>query len=125
MDIDRFKLVNDLHGHATGDEVLVMVSRTLANALRPHDVVGRWGGEEFLAVVSHVGEGDLERIGNRFRRLVEQSGLLREGGLVGVTISAGAAMALAGDTPASLIERADIMLRRSKESGKNRVTAAA
>ena len=122
MDIDHFKAVNDTHGHEVGDEVLGMVARTLANTTRSFDVVGRWGGEEFLAVLTNAGRDDAARIAERFRMAVERAELATAGGLVRVTLSAGVANAGHGDTPATLLERADRLLYLSKELGRNRIS---
>ncbi len=121
IDIDRFKEVNDQHGHDFGDGVLKMVGRTLQNSVRPFDVVSRWGGEEYVVVIANVEGDDLMTAANRSRVLVEQSGIPNNGGLR-VTISLGATLASADDTIDSLIRRADRLMYRSKESGRNRVT---
>ncbi len=121
IDIDRFKEVNDQHGHDFGDGVLKMVGRTLQNSVRPFDVVSRWGGEEYVVVIANVEGDDLMTAANRSRVLVEQSGMPDNGGLR-VTISLGATLASADDTIDSLIRRADRLMYRSKESGRNRVT---
>jgi len=121
-DIDDFKSVNDSYGHDTGDEVLRVVGRTLLHNCRPLDAIGRWGGEEFVAVIREVDRGQLRVIGERLRALVASSKVLRNGDQVGVTISAGGTTARPGDTPESLLERADQMLYRSKQGGRNKVT---
>ena len=75
VDIDRFKIVNDEHGHSVGDLVLRMVSRTLAANTRTFDILGRWGGEEFLAVLANVDREELGAIAERSRMLVRESSL--------------------------------------------------
>lgn len=121
-DIDDFKSVNDSYGHDTGDEVLRVVGRTLLHNCRPLDAIGRWGGEEFVAVVREVDRGQLRVIGERLRALVASSKVTRNGHDVGVTLSVGGTTAHPGDSPESLLERADKMLYRSKQGGRNRVT---
>ncbi len=121
-DIDDFKSVNDSHGHETGDEVLRVVARTLLHNCRPLDAIGRWGGEEFVAVIREVDRGQLRVIGERLRALVASSKVRRNGAQIGVTISVGGTTARPGDTPESLLERADQMLYRSKQGGRNKVT---
>jgi len=121
-DIDDFKRVNDQYGHDTGDEVLRVVGRTLLHNCRPLDAIGRWGGEEFVAVIRDVDRGTLRVIGERLRALVASSKVRRNGNLVGVTISVGGTTARPGDSPESLLERSDQMLYRSKQGGRNRVT---
>ena len=122
MDLDRFKSVNDTHGHAVGDKVLKVVAETLIRSSRSFDVVGRWGGEEFLAVVSNVSAEMLDNIAQRLRVLIARSGVFVQMEEIRVTISIGATMALPDDTPESLVARADALLYTSKESGRNTVT---
>jgi diguanylate cyclase (GGDEF)-like protein/PAS domain S-box-containing protein len=121
LDVDRLKKVNDTAGHEAGDQVLRMVARTLAASLRPADSFGRWGGEEFVAVVTNTTEDGLRVVAERCRRLVEQSALEAGPGRIRVTVSAGGSMARAGDTPEALIERADRLMCRAKTGGRNRV----
>ncbi len=121
IDIDRFKNVNDRYGHDQGDEVLKTVARTLQNCVRSFDVVGRWGGEEYLIIIANVEGDELVSTANRCRSLVEQSSLPLEPELR-VTISLGATLARAGDTVDSIIKRADGLMYRSKQEGRNRVT---
>jgi diguanylate cyclase (GGDEF)-like protein/PAS domain S-box-containing protein len=121
-DIDNFKHVNDRYGHDVGDEVLKMVAKTIVNSTRSFDVVGRWGGEEFLAIIANVSGEELIRTANRFRLLVEKSRLPGEHS-IHVTVSLGAAIARPGETTQELIKRVDEYMYRSKAEGKNRVTA--
>ncbi len=122
VDVDHFKVVNDTFGHRTGDEVLRMVGRSLSNGLRLDDVVIRWGGEEFLALLPGVGERSLERAAERVRMLVENSWIQESDVQVRVTVSVGATMATTSDTPESLVDRADHLMYVSKHAGRNRVT---
>jgi diguanylate cyclase (GGDEF)-like protein/PAS domain S-box-containing protein len=122
FDIDRFKSINDQYGHDIGDKVLKLVSMTLLNSLRPFDFLGRWGGEEFLAVVVNVTEEQLFHIADRARMLVEQSSLSVTSGFIRVTISVGATMSRLGDTEEILLKRADELLYQSKQAGRNTVT---
>lgn len=121
IDIDNFKHVNDRYGHAAGDDVLRMVARTLAHSARSFDVVGRWGGEEFLVLVANVGREELLHTAERFRVLVERSKLPGEHGIQ-VTISLGASLARTGESLPGLLSRADRLLYASKAAGRNRVT---
>ena len=125
IDIDRFKTVNDRHGHEVGDRVLTAVARTLAGNARSFDLVGRWGGEEFLVVAANVDEPKLHALTERFRRLVAGAAVPTAAGSVAVTISAGAALARPGDDGAAVIRRADAAMYESKRSGRNRVTFGA
>jgi len=118
LDVDHFKKVNDVHGHQAGDSVLVALARLLREHTRTVDVVGRWGGEEFLVVAPGT---DLEGA----RELADK--LLRHIGshvfpVVGrCTASFGGAICQPGETPSSLLGRADQALYRAKALGRNRV----
>ncbi len=122
IDIDHFKDVNDTWGHEAGDRVLQTVSRTLVSSVRHGDTVGRWGGEEFLLIL----QGDLaplECIAERCRALVEATTTPIGDQDIAVTISVGATRVLTGDwTSQFAIKRADALMYKSKNSGRNRVT---
>ena len=122
IDIDDFKPINDTHGHEVGDSVLKLVSMTLLNSLRPFDILGRWGGEEFVAVVVNVNKSQLLHIAERALTLVQHSSLFAPSGAIKVTVSIGATMAVAGESVPALLERADVLMYQSKKSGKNQVT---
>jgi diguanylate cyclase (GGDEF)-like protein/PAS domain S-box-containing protein len=122
IDIDHFKDINDLYGHDIGDEVLKMIAKTFINNSRPFDTVGRWGGEEFVAIILNVTEDRLYAIADRLRMLVEQSSLSINQGNIRVTISIGATLALENDTIETLIKRADQLMYRAKTSGRNCVS---
>lgn len=124
IDIDRFKEINDRHGHETGDAVLAMVAKNLLSSVRSFDVVGRWGGEEFVAVVANVDHEELRAGANRIRVLIEQSTLPGDPPLK-VTVSLGATLARPEDTVAGIISRADRLMYESKTAGRNRVTVDA
>lgn len=122
IDIDHFKQVNDEYGHAVGDQVLTMVARTLQGVARTHDFIGRWGGEEFVMVVTGTDEPGLLSVAERVRTLVENSGLRTEKGEIRVTVSIGATVPESGDSIESIIARADERMYRSKAAGRNCVT---
>ena len=123
IDIDDFKKVNDTYGHETGDKALKMVARSLLGNIRTSDFLGRWGGEEFLAIFINVGdEESLFRLTDKLRLLVEKSTLERSGENIKTTISAGAALVREGDSADSLISRADDLMYQSKKEGKNRTS---
>ena len=92
VDIDFFKEVNDTYGHDAGDRVLQMVANTLKHNLRDTDVVGRWGGEEFLVLLKHIDEGGLSTTAEKLRVLVANSFLHVGDTVVRVTISLGATL---------------------------------
>jgi diguanylate cyclase (GGDEF)-like protein/PAS domain S-box-containing protein len=121
IDIDEFKAVNDRYGHELGDEVLTMVAKTLQNSVRSFDVVSRWGGEEYVAVIANVEGEELLATANRCRALVEGSRIPAVPSLR-VTISLGATLASKDDTVETIIKRADRLMYRSKKAGRNCVT---
>ncbi|MBN2803543.1 MAG: sensor domain-containing diguanylate cyclase [Deltaproteobacteria bacterium] len=121
LDIDNFKQINDNYGHQTGDKVLKIVAATLNEGKRSLDTVGRYGGEEFLAIISNIDRNELLHIAERLRYMVETSSI-RSNFPISITISIGASTAHVDDTVESLIERADINMYNSKQQGRNRVT---
>lgn len=123
MDIDHFKKFNDTYGHDVGDKVLEFVAATLADNSRPFDVWGRWGGEEFIGVIRNTEMDELERIGERFRMLIENSYIMHEEARLGVTISVGATLFRDNENAEELLKRADSLLYQSKTAGRNRLTA--
>jgi diguanylate cyclase (GGDEF)-like protein/PAS domain S-box-containing protein len=123
MDIDHFKQFNDTYGHDLGDEVLRSAARTLRSSTRPYDLVGRWGGEEFVCVIRNVKSVfELLEIANRTRMLVSQSTVRAEDQLLSITVSLGATLALPSDDIETLVKRADNLMYRSKTNGRNQVT---
>jgi diguanylate cyclase (GGDEF)-like protein/PAS domain S-box-containing protein len=121
-DVDEFKSVNDTHGHPAGDAVLVAIAKTMSNCLRASDVVGRWGGDEFLAILPGITRQFLANVSEKLRKLVAQSDIPVNDTQIKVTISVGVAMVVPGDSPESLLKRADKKLYASKQSGRNRVS---
>ena len=122
IDMDSFKLINDSFCHETGDRVLQMAAATIRNSLRPFDFIGRWGGDEFVALLVNVNDSELPKIAERIRSLVVNSSLSRVSEITRVTVSIGGTLARKGDTVASLLKRADQLMYRSKRAGQNRVT---
>ena len=122
LDIDNFKIINDTHGHNVGDRVLNMVARTLASNLRSHDLLGRYGGEEFVAIITNINMAKLHSFADRLRLLVEKSGLDTEYGTIRVTISIGATLVRPEDTVEAAIKRADLFMYNSKIGGRNCVS---
>jgi diguanylate cyclase len=124
IDIDRFKRINDQYGHAAGDEVLRRLAREALGAIRVADVLARWGGDEFVLLLSdarlQLARGGVERV----RQHIEAVSLLvGEPGLQ-VTISAGLSEHIAGEAVAAALARADAALYEAKEQGRNRTVAA-
>jgi diguanylate cyclase (GGDEF)-like protein len=123
IDIDRFKQINDRHGHAVGDRVLVAFVRAVARELRGQDRLGRWGGEEWLLVMPGTPGAELPNV---FERLRERYRAMQVAGLPhphGCTFSLGCATASPGEpaTLAALIAQADANLYRAKAEGRDAV----
>jgi len=119
LDLDRFKAVNDGHGHAVGDRVLVAVARALEQHVRSGDLVARLGGEEFLVVAPGTGADDARALAERLRAAVP--GAVRAQAPVDVTASLGVTALRAGEEPAAAIGRVDALMYRAKRAGRDRV----
>jgi diguanylate cyclase (GGDEF)-like protein len=124
IDVDHFKAINDTHGHLTGDLVLEHVAKQLMAGLRVSDDVGRWGGEEFLALLPEADAHEAMAAADRLLTQVQQSAFPAAGGPIAVTVSIGvaavAASAVAGARVDDLIRQADEALYRAKARGRNR-----
>ncbi len=118
FDIDWFKSINDEHGHPAGDEVLMQMTRLVRRRLRENDLLARWGGEECLMVLPHTAAEGARATAEAVRRIIEEATFV---GGIAATISAGAAAYTTGDTPDTLIQRADAALYAAKEAGRDRV----
>jgi diguanylate cyclase (GGDEF)-like protein len=117
IDIDNFKSVNDTYGHNAGDTVLREVARRLAETARVEDVVGRWGGEEFIVILPHCSVDDAAIVSERIRQAVGATPIQAEDGIsIYVTVSVGCA----GGGVDRVIERADAALYAAKKGGRNR-----
>ena len=124
LDIDRFKQVNDKYGHNIGDDVLIMVTRSVQAILRNLDTIIRWGGDEIMVFLPNVTREGMEDIAERIRIFVEKSFLMLDGEKVFVTVSLGGTFATAKDTLETVISRADELMYASKEKGGNLITIA-
>lgn len=129
IDVDRFKAVNDAHGHAVGDEVLRHLAQVLAGSLRSRDRLGRLGGEEFMAVLPDVQPGTATAIAERMRLGMTSAPCRSSVGELAVTVSIGvaefdAASGAGPQTLARLMAEADSALYAAKASGRNRVALA-
>ena len=129
LDLDHFKAINDGHGHPAGDEVLRETARRIRSALRPFDALGRYGGEEFLLVLSNCTPEQAERIGERVANALRDSPIeLASGQQIEVTASLGVATGRpsAGNADTGeWIDRADQALYRAKKAGRDRIEIAA
>jgi diguanylate cyclase (GGDEF)-like protein len=122
IDLDHFKSVNDLHGHVAGDRVLQRVARTLAEALRRTDVVGRWGGEEFVVLLPSSDHHGLRTVLEKALAAVRRESFQgRDRAAFQVTFSAGAVLAHSGESLESSVARADALLYAAKRAGRNRI----
>ncbi len=124
-DIDNFKQVNDSYGHDVGDEVLVRVAKALNGDLRDYDLCCRWGGEEFLLLLSEVDVEGAEASVRRMRDAVSQIRLGADGQGPGLTMSMGMAEHKPGDNYSRTINRADSALLEAKRTGRDRYLIAA
>ena len=125
LDIDHFKKVNDGYGHAAGDAVLKQLAELLRSSSRSEDLVFRYGGEEFAAVLTNAPLRIALQIGERIRSLVEKTAFLWENRRIPVTVSVGVALSTGNESDSlALIQSADAALYQAKESGRNRVVAA-
>ena len=123
-DIDAFKLVNDRHGHATGDAVLVRFAAIARGILGDRDLVARYGGEEFTCVLPGSDLEAARRLAERLRQAVEREPFAAPAGTLSLTVSIGIATVRPGeDTILPAVARADAALYVAKQSGRNRVVA--
>jgi diguanylate cyclase (GGDEF)-like protein len=118
IDIDMFKKINDGHGHGAGDSVLVAFAQRMGATLRPRDLLGRIGGEEFLLVLMNTGRAGAERVLGEARAALQAGALLQEVPALKVDFSAGVTVAQPGDTSDTLWKRADRGLFSAKAAGR-------
>jgi diguanylate cyclase (GGDEF)-like protein len=121
IDIDRFKELNDSRGHLAGDRVLQALAATLKENIRNADIACRWGGEEFLIILTNTDLPASASVANTLRARIEQQKHAIDGSSISVTISAGVVAYRAGESQESFISRADALLYQAKHEGRNRV----
>jgi len=125
LDLDRFKALNDLHGHPAGDEALRLVAAAMRGCLRRHDVLGRLGGEEFALLMPGAGKDTALQVAERIRAEIEALSYVQKGTHVPLSVSGG--VATCGTDGAdwdALFSAADRALYAAKNAGRNRMAAA-
>lgn len=124
LDLDNFKLINDRFGHMVGDQTLIRVAKVLQQSCRNTDIVGRWGGEEFLIICPKADLQRTRQISEKLRRNIEEITLSEKSTTQNISASFGIAEILIEDTHNSLILRADKALMQAKQNGKNQLVLA-
>jgi diguanylate cyclase (GGDEF)-like protein len=124
LDIDHFKRINDAHGHATGDRALQAFASVVRASVRDTDVLARWGGEEFVLLLSETRLDDARDLLERLRQAVATMEIPHTDGTLRMTVSIGVAVHLPGDTVDLTLERADQALYTAKSLGRNRIAVA-
>lgn len=122
LDIDHFKSFNDNYGHEEGDKVLKVIAKTLKSNSRPYDIYARWGGEEFIGIISNVTTETLKVVANKIRLFIKSSEVTINGFRHSVTVSIGCAVSIIGESQTSIVKRADELMYESKKNGRNRIT---
>lgn len=123
MDLDQFKRLNDTYGHAAGDKVLQRFTTLCTNTLRNVDIFGRWGGEEFVALLPETDIEGAAVIGERLRKLVAESVLTYHDHKINFTVSVGIAQYKDGETSLDgPLGRADSAIYDAKKAGRNRIS---
>ncbi|HRQ65648.1 MAG TPA: diguanylate cyclase [Xanthomonadaceae bacterium] len=124
LDLDRFKAINDRHGHAFGDDCLAAFADILRGHVRASDLLARYGGEEVVLVLPGAAQAPAAEIAETLRAAVEREGREVQGRPVALTVSIGLATWQPGETDSELLARADAALYRAKREGRNRVAVA-
>lgn len=122
MDLDKFKRINDTHGHAAGDEVLKALVKTSAQALRKSDILARYGGEEFVVLLPHAALAEALMLAERLRKALSELHIPFEDKSLNITISIG--VSTLAETEAdvvAMLSRADHAMYQAKANGRNRV----
>ncbi|AWN34887.1 GGDEF domain-containing protein [Methylobacterium radiodurans] len=124
LDLDRFKRINDGHGHAAGDAALVAFAATCRGALRAGDAFGRMGGEEFAVLLPETGPAEGLALAEGLRRAVADTPVPTEGGMLAISVSVGLAASAVGEPLTEALKRADEALYGAKDGGRDRVRCA-
>lgn len=118
-DIDNFSSYNNNYSHEAGDLVLKRVAESIRHNIGRNNLVGRWGGEEFVGIYSIAHDGDVQILAKQFRYMISDTAAEYQGALLPVSVSVGVTAVKSGDTAVSVVERADHLMYRSKKRGKN------
>lgn len=120
LDIDFFKNINDTYGHDVGDKVIVEVANTLKRLLRPYDIIGRWGGEEYLMIFTDMNLRQLDTIAEKIRATLEKSVIQTEKGEITFTVSIGGCVAKLYEEFDHILNKTDKALYEAKRTGRNK-----
>ena len=121
FDLDHFKRLNDTYGHECGDVVLSTFGKILNKSIRDHDIVGRYGGEEFVAIIHFNLNRELLQFLKRIKTIVTENSFLYKDKKIKVTFSAGVAIRSSYDTYENTLQKADMLLYQAKENGRNKI----
>ena len=124
LDIDHFKQINDTYGHSAGDQVLKAVAASIKSQLRNVDMVFRYGGEEFLILLSNTSREAAAMVGERLRFATQTADYSVDGHSIELTVSLGCSTLLPGESADSLLRRADSAMYVAKREGRNRLAMA-
>lgn len=119
FDIDNLKIINDNYGHLVGDQILIVITKIIRNAIRETDLLARWGGDEFMLLLTNTSEEDAVQLAQRLRKLIAGHKFGKIGYVSG---SFGVTMLAEDEDSTSFFYRADQMLYLAKKAGKNQVT---
>ena len=123
VDLDNFKPINDTYGHLVGDEVLQSCSRLILSSLRSSDVVGRWGGDEFMVILPGADEEQAIMILQRIQEVITQEPVITSGGAIEISVSMGGIIVIPSEQQEPIeywVGKADNELIKAKRSGKGR-----
>ncbi|MFA6924625.1 MAG: GGDEF domain-containing protein [Bacteroidales bacterium] len=122
FDIDNFKDINDIYGHNLGDNILKMVAENITRISRSLDTICRWGGDEFILIISYVDKIMLQEFTERLRIFIQNICLLiNTKERLSITVSIGATIVKPNDTIETSVKRADELMYKSKKEGKNKI----
>jgi diguanylate cyclase len=121
FDLDHFKKINDTYGHECGDVVLSTFGKIVNKSVRDHDIVGRYGGEEFVAIIHFNLNRELLQFLKRIKTIVTENSFIYKDQKIKVTFSAGVTLRSSYDTYENALQKADMLLYQAKETGRNKI----